>query len=55
MSLEPIFKSNVDADRMLDGRLLHAVGVAMENAQLARRSLARGTTKSARAAEWRAT
>jgi len=46
---------SVDAVRMSDGRLFQVAGPATENAQLPRRSLVRGTTRSPQAAERRAT
>ena len=59
MSLEPILEGaecwSVGADRMSVGRLFHTAGPATENARLPRRSLVRGTTRSPRAAERRAT
>jgi len=42
---------NVDAVLMSDGRLFRAAGPATQNAQLLRRRLVRGSTRSPRAAE----
>jgi len=43
-----------EAVRMPDGKLFHAVGPATQNVRLPRRRLGRGTTRSPRAAQRRA-
>ena len=45
---------SVVAVRMPGGKLFHAAGPATLNARFPRRRLVRGTTRSPRAAEWRA-